>query len=321
VVLLLFMLGLEYTGDEVAASLRASLPAGLADLVLNFPPGFLAGLLLGWDPLEALLLGGVTYISSSSIVAKVLDDLDRLGNRETPAILGVLVLEDMAMAPYLPLVAVLVAGGSLLAGALSVAAAVAAVAGALVVALRHGRAVSRGLHHPSDEVVLLTIFGLLLVVGGIAESLQLSAGVVAFLVGLMISGAVAERARQLLAPLRDLFAALFFVLFGLQIDVGAVPQVIGVAAALWLITAATKMATGWIAARGSAAVPGRLRAGTVLVARGEFSIVIAGLAVAAGRESQLAPLAATYVLLTALSGPLLTRYADRLAPLIVRRKP
>ena len=267
-----------------------------------------------------MLLGGVTYISSSSIVAKVLDDLDRLGNRETPAILSVLVIEDLAMAPYLPLVAVLLAGGTFIAGVLSVGAAVAAVAGALVVALRHGRAVSRGISHPSDEVVLLTIFGLLLVVGGIAESLQLSAGVVAFLVGLMISGSVADRARQLLAPLRDLFAALFFVLFGLQVDIGAIPGVLGVAAALWLVTVATKMGTGWLAARGSAAVPGRLRAGTALVARGEFSIVIAGLAVAAGRDSELGPLAATYVLLTAVSGPLLMRYADRLAPLFARHR-
>ena len=62
----------------------------------------------------------------------------------------------------------------------------------------------------------------------------------------------------------------------------------------WLVTVATKMRTGWLAARGSAAVPGRLRAGTALVARGEFSIVIAGLAVAAGRDSELGPLAATY---------------------------
>jgi len=308
VILLLFMLGLEYTAEDVVGSLRSGMVGGLADVALNFSPGFLLGLALGWDALPAVLLGGVTYISSSSIVAKVLDDLGRLGNSETPAVLSVLVIEDLAMAPYLPLVAVLLAGGSLAKGiGLSLAATALAV-GALILARRHGHSLSRRLHHPKSEVVLLTVVGLLLISGGAAELLSVSAGVVAFLVGLSMSGTLAERARELLSPLRDLFAAVFFVLFGLQVDLHAVPDVLGVAVLLWLVTAATKLLTGWIAARRLSGVPGRLRAGTALVARGEFSIVIAGLGVAAGAESSLAPLAATYVLLAAVSAPLLTRF-------------
>src|SRR5262245_5603998 len=83
VILLLFMLGLEYTGEELRTNLRKGFPAGLIDLVLNFPPGFFAGLLLGWGVLPALLLGGVTYISSSGIIARVLEELKRLDNPET----------------------------------------------------------------------------------------------------------------------------------------------------------------------------------------------------------------------------------------------
>jgi CPA2 family monovalent cation:H+ antiporter-2 len=75
VILLLFMLGLEYTGEELGSSLRRGLRAGVLDLVLNITPGIAIGLLLGWSPVAALLLGGVTYISSSSIIAKVLGDL------------------------------------------------------------------------------------------------------------------------------------------------------------------------------------------------------------------------------------------------------
>src|SRR5580704_17192346 len=67
VLLLLFMLGLEYTGDELRSNLRRGFSAGLLDLALNFPPGFAAGLLLGWKVLPAVLLGGVTYISSSGV--------------------------------------------------------------------------------------------------------------------------------------------------------------------------------------------------------------------------------------------------------------
>jgi CPA2 family monovalent cation:H+ antiporter-2 len=319
VILLLFMLGLEYTGNEVTRSLRSGLIAGVADLVLNFTPGLAFGLVLGWEALPAVLLGGVTYISSSSIVAKVLDDLGRLGNSETPSVLSVLVLEDLAMAAYLPLVAVLLAGGTLMAAIASSAAAIGLAAVALVMATRHGHRLSAPLHHPKSEVVLLTVFGLLLIAGGVAELIGVSAGVAAFLVGLMISGTLAKRARELLSPLRDLFAAIFFVSFGLQIDVAQIPGVIGVASLLAVVTAAGKVATGWLAARRSCGVPGRVRAGTVLVTRGEFSIVIAGLGVAAAVEGRLGPLAAAYVLITAVAGSLLTRYADAMARLGRRR--
>ena len=321
VILLLFMLGLEYTAQDVVASLQSSIGAGIADALLNFTPGFLAGLVLGWDPLPSILLGGVTYISSSSIVAKVVDDLGRLGNSETPAVLSVLVIEDLAMAPYLPLVAVLLAGGSVVRGVGLALVATALAVGALLLARRHGQGLSRRLQHPKSEVVLLTVVGLVLIAGGAAELLNVSAGVVAFLVGLSISGSLADRARELLSPLRDLFAAVFFVLFGLQVDLGAIPPVLTVAALLWVVTVATKLATGWLAARPLSGVPGRLRAGTALAARGEFSIVIAGLGVVGGAESALAPLAATYVLFTAVSGPFLTRYSGSLLALSRRRRP
>jgi CPA2 family monovalent cation:H+ antiporter-2 len=109
VLLLLFMLGLEYSGGELAESLRGGFPGAIVDLVLNFTPGLIAGLFLRWKPLAAVLLGGVTYVSSSGVIAKVLADLRRLENPETPAVLSILVLEDLAMAVYLPLVAVLLA--------------------------------------------------------------------------------------------------------------------------------------------------------------------------------------------------------------------
>lgn len=313
VILLLFMLGLEYIVDDVVGSLRSHFPVGLVDAALNFPPGLIVGLALGWGALPAVILGGVTYISSSSIVAKVLDDLGRLGNKETPGILAVLVLEDLAMAPYLPLVSVLLAGGGLLVGVGWAAGATAFTVIALSLARRHGPSLSRHLAHPKSEVVLLSIMGLLLMAGGAAELTRVSGGVVAFLVGLSISGSIAERARELLGPLRDVFAALFFMSFGFMVDTSAIPDVIGVALLLCAITIVTKMVTGWVAVRAASGVPGRLRAGTVLVARGEFSIVIAGLAATAGVDRRLAPLAAVYVLLTAVGAPLFTRYVNVMA--------
>jgi len=114
VILLLLLLGIEYSAEELTASLRRSAGAGLVDLALNFTPGLAAGLLLGWPPLAAVVLGGVTYVSSSGIAAKLLGDLGRLGNRETPIVLSILVVEDLAMAAYLPILAGLLAAGSVL---------------------------------------------------------------------------------------------------------------------------------------------------------------------------------------------------------------
>jgi CPA2 family monovalent cation:H+ antiporter-2 len=164
VLLLLFMLGLEYSADELRDNLRVGLPAGAMDFLFNFPPGVAAGRLLGWPWMPSVLLGGVTWISSSGIIAKVLADQHRLKNPETPTILSVLVLEDLAMAVYLPLVAVLLLGGDGVTIAISVSIALAAVAVVLFVALRYGGVISRWAVHESDEVVLLTTFGAVLLV-------------------------------------------------------------------------------------------------------------------------------------------------------------
>lgn len=308
VILLLFMLGLEYTGEELVASVRGGLLTGLVDLGLNFVPGLLAGLALGWSALAALLLGGVTYISSSGVIAKILAELGRLGNPETPTILSILVLEDLAMAVFLPLVAVLLIGQGVTAALIAISVAFVAVGVALVVAVRYGKAISRIVSHESDEIILLTTFGAVLLVAGLAQQLQVSAAVGAFLVGIALSEPMVDHAHRLLGPLRDLFAAIFFFFFGLQIDPATLPPVLLLAAGLGVITALTKVATGWWAARRAGVdAPGRLRAGAALIARGEFSIVLAGLGTGAGLDPALGALSAAYVLFLAILGPVAVR--------------
>ena len=316
-VLLLLSLGLEYAPDELVAGLRHNAPAGLVDLLLNALPGAALALLLGWGPVAAVALAGVTYVSSSGIIAKALADLGQLGNRETPAIISVLVLEDLAMAGYLPVLAALLSGLGLAAAGASVAAALAAVVVVLVVALRAPGALARLVFAPNDEVLLLRVLGLALLIAGLAAQLNVSATVGAFLVGVSLSGPVAESTGELLRPLRDFFAAVFFVFFGLQIDPTQLPGVLAPAVGLAVVTALTKVAAGWWAARRAGIGPaGRLRAGVALVARGEFSIVIAGLATAAATagtvdlDDRFAPLAGAYVLLLAVAGPLAMRLLD-----------
>ncbi|HVU72564.1 MAG TPA: cation:proton antiporter [Mycobacteriales bacterium] len=316
VVLLLLTLGLEHSAEELVGTLRGSAPAGLVDMVLNAVPGLAAGLLLGLGPLPAIALAGSTWVSSSGIASKLIGDLGWSARREVPAVIGVLVLEDLAMAVYLPVMTTVVAGVGLATGAIRVSAALAVLAVVMVVALRWGGRVSalvRGRGAPAnDEVLLLLVLGLGLLVAGLAERTGVSAAVGAFLVGIALSGPVAHSARALLAPLRDLFAAVFFVFFGLRTDPATLVDVLLPGIALALVGAAGKLGTAWIATRKQdISRTARLQAGVLLTPRGEFSIVVAGLAVAAGADARLGGLVAVEVLLLATFAPLVAHLLQR----------
>jgi CPA2 family monovalent cation:H+ antiporter-2 len=319
VILLLLLLGLEYTAADLVTTLRTQYLSGVVDFVLNALPGAAVALILGWGPVAAVALAGVTWISSSGVIAKVLGDLGRLGNRETPVILGILVLEDLSMAVYLPILTTLLAGAGLAGGSISLLVALGTVSTVLFVALRFGRQLSRAVSSDNPEFLLLAVLGLTLLVAGVAQHLHVSAAVGAFLVGIALSGEVAKGARNLLSPLRDLFAAVFFVFFGLSTDPAEIPPVLGTALLLAALTMVTKIATGWYAAGRAGIKPaGRWRAGGTLVARGEFSIVIAGLAV--GTAPQLGPLATAYVLILVVLGPVTARYTEPAVSRIQRRR-
>nr|WP_218885541.1 cation:proton antiporter [Kineococcus aurantiacus] len=321
VVMLLLLLGLEYSAGDLLGNLRRQAPVGVLDLFLNGLPGAAAGLLLGFGPVGALAMFGITAVSSSGIVAKVLADLGRLGNRETPSVLGILVLEDLGMAVYLPILTAVLAASGVWEATGSVLIALACLAVALVVALRWGRFVSKFVSAGSSEVTLLRVLGLALLVAGVAERLHVSAAVGAFLLGISLASDLEEETHHRLEPLRDLFAAVFFVSFGLSTDPGSLPPVLLPALGLVVVGVLTKLVTGWVAAkRAGIAVPGRVRAGAALIPRGEFSIVIAGLATAAGVDARLAALAAAYVLAMAVLGPVLARFADPWARAWVRRQ-
>jgi CPA2 family monovalent cation:H+ antiporter-2 len=300
VLLLLFMLGLEYSGEHLTRSLRKGFSGAGLDLLLNFPPGLITGFLLGWSPLASVLLGGITLISSSGIIARVLSELGRMNSPETPTVLSILVLEDLMMAVYLPLIAVLLAGGGPTKILVSVGIACAAVLVVLFVATRYGHSLSSFIAHQSDEVVLLSIFGAVLLVAGFAQHLKVSAAIGAFLVGITVSGPITEQSHRL-------FAATFFFFFGLEIDPRSLPPVLLTAVALAALTTVTKILTGyWATRKGNLDRRSRLRAGFTLVARGEFSIVIAGLG--AGIEPRLGSLSAAYVLIMAIFGPVFARF-------------
>jgi monovalent cation:H+ antiporter-2, CPA2 family len=307
VVLLLLTLGLEFSIGEFAGSLRRHLPSAWVDILLNAVPGAIAGWLLGLSGVGILALAGVTYISSSGVIARLLSDLRRLGNRETPAVLSILVLEDFAMAAYLPLLAVLAAGGTWLEALFGMAIAITALGVAFFASYRWGHHVGRIVAHPDNEQMLLRILGLTLIVAALAEFVHASAAVGAFLVGLTLTGESAHRARTVLSPLRDLFAAIFFLAIGVSVDPAELVPMLPAAAALAVVTGVTKVLTGQFAARREGVGrQGQLRAGTALIARGEFSLVIIGLVGTAFEAVEA--VAMPYVFLLAMVGPMAARF-------------
>ncbi|MEV4061089.1 cation:proton antiporter [Nonomuraea dietziae] len=308
IVLLLLALGLEFSISEFTTSLRRHVPSAWIDVVLNATPGAVAGWLLELDGVGVVALAGATYISSSGIAARLLSDLRRLGNRETPAVLSVLVLEDFAMAAFLPVLAVLASGGTVPQALLGVLVAVGTVMAVFTASYRWGHHIGSLVSHPDAEQLMLRLLGITLIVAALAEYVHVSAAVGAFLVGLALTGETAVRGRAIIAPLRDLFAAVFFVAIGLSVNAADLPPTLPAAIALAVITAVTKILTGrYAASRDGVGSHGQMRAGAALIARGEFSIVIVGLA--GHQQPILGPLVTAYVFVLAIAGPLITRFA------------
>jgi CPA2 family monovalent cation:H+ antiporter-2 len=307
-ILLLLMLGLEHSGPNLVEGVRERKSTGLIDIAVNGIPGAIAGLLLGWGPVGALALGGITYVSSSGIAAQMMREFGWNRSEVSRRVTTVLVIEDLALAPYLPLLSTLVAGLGVVAGVISVGVALAVTVVALVISLKGQDAFGRILNTSSQGALLLTVFGIALAVAGFSEMVGFSSAVAAFLVGLILTGEVAEAVRRRLSPLRDLFAAIFFVFFGLGVNPADIPPVLPLAAALAALGIAGKMFVGWFIARGMSDPLAWKRAGAFLVPRGEFSILIAALAASTVFGPYLQALTMAYVLITSIAASLLLRF-------------
>jgi CPA2 family monovalent cation:H+ antiporter-2 len=307
-ILLLLMLGLEHSGPNLVEGFLERKSTGLIDIAVNGIPGAIVGLLLGWGPVGALVLGGITYVSSSGIAVQMMKEFGWNRSEVSRRVTTVLVIEDLALAPYLPLLATLVVGLGVVAGIVSVAVALVVTAIALVISFKGKNAFSRILNTNSQGALLLTVFGAALMAAGFSEMVGFSSAVAAFLVGLILTGEVAEAVRLRLSPLRDLFAAIFFVFFGLGVDPADIPEVLPLAFLLAVLGIAGKMFVGWFIARGMSDPRAWMRAGAFLTPRGEFSILIAALAASTFFGPYLQALTMAYVFITALAASLILRF-------------
>lgn len=311
VVLLLFFIGLEFNVGRLVDSRDRMARAGVVDFVANFAAGGLVGLAIGLGPLGALLLAGVTYISSSAVVTKTLVDLGWIADPESEAILGILVFEDVVIAVYLAVVSAFLAGGGLRSVLGSLAVAGAVIAGLLALATVGTSLLDRAFEVGSDELFVIRLLAAAVLVGGVAVALGVSEAVAAFFLGTAFAGTGhVQRIERVLVSERDIYASVFFFSIGLQTDPSTVVNVLFPVLLLAAVTTATKFASGY--AGGLAyGLPARrsVRVGLGLVARGEFSLVIAAIALGAGLP-KVASIAVGYVLVMSVLGTLLMRYSS-----------
>jgi CPA2 family monovalent cation:H+ antiporter-2 len=315
-VLLLFYLGLEFHLDDLKSGGRKLLSAGGVYLLLNVGAGLGFGFALGWGTREALVLAGVLGISSSAIVTKILIDTGRIGRPETRLILGVIVVEDIFLALYLAALQPVISGAQ---GAGETALQAGKAFGFLLLlaaAARYGtRLVGRLIATRDNELLVISFLGAAVFVAGISELLGVADAIGAFMVGLIIAGTPSgPRVRDLVHPLRDAFAAIFFFAFGLAIDPGDLASVAGPVAAAAVLTLVMNVLAGLCVARLYRYGPEpAAEIATTLVARGEFALILAAMAASAGLDARLAPFIAGYVLVLAVLGPIVAGRAQVLA--------
>ena len=318
-IFLLFNLGLEFDQDEFFGNARGLLLSGGTRLIINFGIGIGFGFLVGWGAREALIIAGMTATSSSAIVTKLLIELRRLANPETPVILGIAVVEDVFIAFYLAIVAVVIGGKTnVWQIVLELGISFAFLVGMFALARWGGKHVSRVLGARDDELFTVLFFGLAVAFGGIGDLLGVSNAIGAFLIGLVL-GATRFRSRieSFALPLRDVFGAFFFLNFGLALDPSSFGAVLLPVGGAVLMTLVVNAGGGWLIAWINR-LPARygLGIGLILQNRGEFALILATLATAAGLDPRLTPFAGLYVLVMSIVGPVLTVNSERITNLL-----
>jgi len=311
VLFLLFYVGLEFSVSRLIRAGRSIAIGGTIHVGLNFVLGLLFGWMMGWPLKEILVVAGIVTVSSSAIVAKVLVDLKRTANPETEMILGIIMFDDVFLAIYLSILSGLLFSGATSVGGVILSGGIAL--GFMLAILALGRVavpwLNRALNIGSTEVFLLVVFAALFLISGFGETLHVAEAIGALLVGLVL-GETEHRKRieHLILPLREVFGAMFFFSFGLSIDPRTLGGAVLPALGAVLLTLVGNFTAGMLAGRSAGLSPkAAANIGLTIVARGEFSIILANLGKSAGLLSILQPFAALYVLILAVVGPLLAK--------------
>ncbi len=325
VILLMFSLGLEFSIRKLLSSGPAVLTAVVQTGFMVWL-GFLAGRMLGWTVLESVFAGGCVAISSTTIIAKVFDE-ERVRGRLRDLVVGVLIVEDLIAVLFMAMVTAVAVGGDasfdvLLRSSARLAAFLAAL---LVIGIlgvpRAFRAIVR-LDRPETTVVAAA--GLCFGVSLLAHRFGYSVALGAFIAGALVAeSGEGHRVENLIRPIRDMFAAIFFVSVGMLIDPALVLQHWVAVVVLLLVVVVGKIVGvsigAFLAGQG---VRTSVAAGMSLAQIGEFSFIIAALGIQLGATgSFLYPVAVAVSAITTLTTPALIRASGSAARLVDRKLP
>jgi K+:H+ antiporter subunit KhtU len=311
-IFLLFFLGLEFTLGRLARSRRHVFVGGAVDLAANAVVGLLVGVAAFGLSFGALILASAVYVSSSAITVKGLIDFRRLADDETDLVLAILVAEDLVIALVLGFAA---GGGGTAGGTLGIVAkAIGFIAASLAASKWLSRPIDRFLDWLPREFFLLAVVGFLVGMAAVAKELGLSEAIGALMAGVVLSEtSVREEIEERFFSFRDVFAALFFFVFGLSIDLSALGEVAWILALAVAVTLVGKIGGGYLAGLLGGLNPRQsFNAGVALVAHGEFTIILAQLAagnpeLGGSDQARLVAFAGLYVLLTATIGVVLMK--------------
>lgn len=332
ILFLLFYLGLEFSASRLIKSGKSIVTGGMIYIGLNFTLGLIYASLMGWPFREVLVAAGITTISSSAIVAKVLVDLRRTANPETEMILGITMFEDVFLAVYLSIVSGIVLSKASSFGGVMLSAfmALGFIVGVILVGRMLTPYLNRALRISSSEIFLLVIFASLFVVAGFAETIHVAEAIGALLVGSVLAETEhAERIEHMVVPFRDFFGGAFFFSFGLSVNPLALGGAVWPALGAVILTLIGNVTAGMLAGKSAKLSPQEsFNIGFSIAGRGEFSIIVANLAKAGNLMPIIQPFSALYVLILAILGPLLTKESERIYDLTLhvwnklqRRKP
>jgi CPA2 family monovalent cation:H+ antiporter-2 len=317
IIFLLFFLGLEFTLDRLRRSGMHLGIGGTIDFAVNAGLGLIVGVAAFGFSFAALILAGAIYVSSSAVAVKGLIDFRRLADDETDLVLAILIVEDIAIAFVLAFAG---GGGGELGESLTLAfKAITFIVVSLAASRWLSRPINRLLEWMPREFFLLFTFALLIGMSAISHWLGLSEAIGALMAGVILSDTAARHElEERFLSFRDIFGALFFFVFGLSIDVGALGSLGWLIALAVTLSVVGKLGSTYAAGRVGGFTPRQsLNAGTALVARGEFTVILAQVAatnpaVSAAEERDLIAIAGIYVLITAVIGVLLMKESKRI---------
>ena len=321
IILLLFVIGIEFPFAKIRSIGRVAIGAGTLGLFVTLGVVFLAASALGLNFMDSLFIAAALSISSTAVIVKILQDSGKIKKESSILVLGILIVEDV-------IAVILIASleSIALAGTVSIESVVlvAVVAGGLIIGtFTIGRRVIPPLidkvaSAQNREILLLSVLGVCFGYALLANIVGLSVAIGAFLAGVLVAESKSSEVSKILSsPIKDMFVAIFFVSVGALMDITQLDSYIFIAIALIAVTIAMKFGGNLLGNTIFRLEKGKsLRSAFALSApRGEFSIVIVKVGVDMGVVSAfLFPLIGLITIITAFISPFLIRLGDKIIP-------